>query len=151
MLRILNRLVDRQKATLFLLLIVGSTVCLHGQTGKTPEDRVKGFYTWYLTAINNEQDPSKNKVVMNTHLSRRLSRSFYSKAGQNLDYDIFVNGQDWNEAWADNIVIGELSTKGLTATLSIILGSPNAEWDMPLTIALVKEAGTWKIDRVKGR
>ncbi len=88
---------------------------------------------------------------MNSHLSRRLSRSFYSKAGQNLDYDMFVNGQDWNPAWADNIVIGELTTKGLTATLSIILASQNAEWDMALTIVLVKEAGIWKIDRVKGR
>lgn len=139
------------RTAMFLVLIIASSVCVFAQTSKTPEDRVKSFYSWYLAAINNEKDPAKNKAVMNSHLSRRLSQSFYSKAGQNLDYDIFVNGQDWNPAWADNIVIGELTTKGVNAKLSIILGSPNGEWDMPLTITLVKEAGTWKIDRVKGR
>jgi hypothetical protein len=117
----------------------------------SPEDRVKSFYSWYLTQINKERDPAKNRAVMNSHLSRRLSRSFYSKAGQDLDHDIFVNGQDWNPAWADNIAIGQLTRKRLTATLSIILGSPNANWDLPLTVTLVKELGIWKIDRVKAR
>jgi Protein of unknown function (DUF3828) len=83
---------------------------------------------------------------MNSHLSARLSKWFYSKAGRDLDGDYFVQSQEWSEEWADNIVIGKLTTTGATAVVNLVLGSDG--WNTPLTITLVKEAGTWKIDRV---
>ena len=87
---------------------------------------------------------------MRSHLSTRLGRWFYSKAGQNYDADIFTQGQDWNEAWANNINVGKATIKGNTAVVKLDLGSPPDDWIKRLNISLVKEAGIWKIDRVKG-
>jgi hypothetical protein len=132
------------------LAIVGIGLnAVFAQTIKTPEDRVKSFYRWYLKSINDGPDPDKK--VMRSHLSKRLNGWYFSNAGQSVDYDIFTNGQDFNIAWADNIVIGKLTTRGPTAKLSIILaGLPSENWNMPLTVSLVKEGATWKIDRVRG-
>ena len=133
----------------FIVLIGISVNAAFGQTIKTPEERVESFYRWYLKSII--AGPDTDKAVMISHLSRRFGRWLYSKAGESRDYDPFTNGQDFNNAWADNIRIGKLTTRGSTATLNIVLaGAPGDNWDMPLTISLVKEGRTWKIDRVKG-
>jgi hypothetical protein len=141
---------NTRRIAICLTVIVAAFGSLYGQSNKTPEGRVKNFYGWYLASINKQHDPAKNKTVMNSHLSQRFSRWFYSKAGQNLDYDIFVNGQEWDEAWADRINIGDLKINRTTAVAKITLGSPPDEWVMKLQISLVSERGTWKIDRVKG-
>lgn len=134
---------------LMIVFVLSSGV--YAQAGNTPESRIKSFYIWYLTAINKQQDPSKNKTVMKSHLSTRFGVWFYSKAGQNLDYDIFVNGQEWNEAWVNNVIVGKAAIKGSTAVVKVKLGSPADDWNMNLQVSLVKEGGNWKIDRVKGQ
>src|SRR5687768_8861112 len=131
----------------FCLTMAASPIAVLAQS-KTPEERVKSFYSWYLKSISDGADPSKNKTMMNSHTSARLSKWFYSKAGQDMDADYFVQSQDWSEEWADSIVVGEPSIKGVTAVLNITLGSTNSDSDTPLIISLIKEGGVWKIDRV---
>ena len=136
----------------FLLILAGfSFASANGRLLITgPEDRVRSFYVWYLTAMNNQKDPTKSKTVMLSHLSARFGRWYYSKAGQHLDYDIFVNGQDWNKEWATHVTVGKAAIKGTTAQIKVKLGSAAGDWDMNLQVSLVKEGGTWRIDRVKG-
>ena len=131
-----------------LVSLTASFTLVNAQAHSTPESRTKDFYSWYLKAMVKGEDPTKNKTVMNSHLSKRFSRSFYSKAGQDLDYDIFVNGQDWNEAWEGNINVGEMTIKPTTAVVNITLGAASDNWVMRLRISLIKEGATWKIDRV---
>ncbi len=133
------------------MLIVVSFGGVNGQSNKTPEGRVQNFYSWYLKAINEERDPAKDRTVMRSHLSAKLGKWFYSKAGQDLDADYFVGSQEWNEKWADNVNIGELTINRTTATVNISLGAASDDWVMRLRIGLVKEGTTWKIDRVKGQ
>lgn len=133
-----------------IVLLVASFICVNAQTSNTPEGRVKSFYSWYLKSMVKQQDPTKNKTVMRSHLSTRLGRWLYSKAGQNYDADIFVAGQDWNEKWADNVSASKAAIKGSTAVAKLTLGSPPDDWIQRLNISLVKESGNWKIDRVKG-
>ncbi len=137
-----------KKFVLCLTIAAASSIGLYAQSNKTPEERVKSFYSWYLKSINDEDGPDQtsNKAVMRSHLSARLSKWFYSKAGQALEADYFIQSQEWSEEWADNIVIGKFTTRGTTAVVNLVLGSDG--WDTPLRISLVKEAGTWKIDRV---
>lgn len=132
------------------LMLVGVSFCgVYGQSNKTPEGRVQNFYNWYLKAINDEQDPAKNRTVMNSHLSVRLSKWFYSKAGQDLDGDYFVGSQEWSDQWAGNVNVGELTIKRTTAIVNITLGPMSDEWYPKLRIDLIKEGAVWKIDRVK--
>jgi hypothetical protein len=134
-----------------IVLLSFSGICVAAQSNKTPEGRVKNFYSWYLKSINDGQDPAKKRSVLTSHLSARLGKWFYSKAGQGLEADYFISSQEWNEAWADNIIILELEIGRTKAAVNVTLGSPKRDWDMPLKISLIKEGGTWKIDRVKGR
>lgn len=140
----------KTKILSIVVLLVVSYAHVAAQANNTPEGRVKRFYSWYLKSMAKQQDPTKNKAVMNSYVSNRFSRWYYSKAGQNLDYDIFVNGQDWNEAWANNISAGKATINGHTAVVKLTLGSPSDDWIQHLNISLIKEAGIWKIDRVKG-
>jgi len=97
------------------------------------------------------KDPTKDKAVTRSHLSVRFSRWYYSKAGQSLDYDVFVNSQEWNDAWADNIKVGDaVLIDDKNAALHVMLSAPPEEFVMKLLVKLVKEGGKWKIDRVNG-
>lgn len=136
-------------AVIAILIMAASFTYVNAQAGDTPESRAKDFYTWYLTAMVKEQDPTKDKTVTNSYLSVRFSRWYYSKAGQDADSDAFINSQEWNDAWADNIEVGEAAVTGNKAVLKVKLSSPPDEFVMNLQVILVKEGGKWKIDRVK--
>lgn len=138
------------RLAVWLMAVLVTANIVAAQTAGTPEDRVRQFYSWYLSSINAEKDPAKNRTLMGSHLSVRFNKWFYSKTGQNLDYDIFTNGQDWNQAWAENINTAKAVIKGNTATVKLALGSPPDEWVQRLSISLVKENGKWKIDRITG-
>src|SRR5258707_2210535 len=115
---------------LCLLIFAGSSLAsARGRLLDTgPEDRVRSFYVWYLTAMNKQKDPTKSKAMMLSHLSTRFGRWYYSKVGQNLDYDIFVNGQEWKEEWATHVTVGKAAIKGTTAQIKVKLGSSADDW-----------------------
>ncbi|CAN5457221.1 hypothetical protein BH10ACI3_BH10ACI3_28220 [soil metagenome] len=131
-----------------LILIAISCTCVIAQANNTPEIKVKGFYSWYLKSI--VKDATEKKTFTKSYFSRRFSLWYFSKAGQNADYDVFLDGQEWSDAWEDNMNIGTANIKGNKAVLKVILSSPPPE-DLlkTLRISLVKESGIWKIDRVK--
>src|SRR5687767_365411 len=127
------------KLAICLMVVAALSAAASAQSNKTPEGRVQNFYNWYLKAINDGDDPAKNRAVMNSHLSARLSKWFYSKAGQNLDGDYFVSSQEWNADWAGNINIGEMTIARSAASINVTLGPMSDEWYPKLEIGLVKE------------
>lgn len=151
MLRTLHKPNGYGTAVIVVVLILVWCSGIYAQSNKTPEGRVQNFYNWYLKAIDDEQDPAKNRTVMNSHLSARLNKWFYSKAGQDLDADYFVGSQEWSDQWAGNVNVGELTIKRTTAVVNITLGPMSDEWYPKLQIDLVKEGTVWKIDRVKAK
>lgn len=155
MLKNANKLKTSWMSASFIVLLAASLTCVNAQENNSPEGRVKSFYSWYLTSLNKQQgptqNPTKNKTVMRSHLSTRLGGWLYSKTGQNWEADIFVQGQGFNEAWANNVNVGKATIKGNTAVVKLDLGSPPDDWIKRLNISLVKEVGIWKIDRIKGQ
>lgn len=130
------------------MLAVMSFSGVYAQSSKTPENRVKCFCSLYLKSI--VKDPARKKTVTKSYLSTRFHHWYYSKAGQNADYDVFLDGQEWSDAWVDNITVGKAAIRGNKAVLKVILRAPAPEELVKtLQIALVKESGNWKIDRVK--
>ncbi len=143
-----NQIYKFTQIAILIVLVVISFNAVSAQKINSPADRVKSFYSWYLRSII--AGPDTDKAVMISHLSKRFGRWLYSKAGESRDYDPFTNGQDFNNAWVNHIVIDKVTTVGTKATVNLILGSPNNDWNMLMTISLVKESGTWKIDRARG-
>ena len=119
----------------------------------TPGERVRGFYSWYLKSMlanSHFYSRSLTKTVLNSNFSKRFSRWFYSKKGRedSEDGDPFLmgNGGD-EEGWANHVNVGKVTINGNTAVVKLTLGSP-PDYIRKIKISLVKEAGTWKIDRI---
>lgn len=135
-----------------IMILVASSVLVNAQASNTPESRVRDFYSWYLKTMVKGKDPTKNRIVISSHLSVRFNRWLYSKAGQSGAPDAFLSSGEWKKAWADNIEVGDaVFTTGNNAVLHLTLSSPPDEFVMKLQVFLVKEGGKWKIDLVKGR
>ena len=132
------------------LVAVAASMIVNAHAHDTPESRTRDFYSWYLKARVNGKDPTRNKKITSSYLSVRFSRWFYSKAVRNADTDVFIDSEEWHDAWADNIEIGAAVITGNSAALHIMFSSPPDESVMKLQVSLVKEAGKWKIDRVRG-
>ena len=139
-------------AALFIMLAAGFTF---GQAGK-PEQTAKTFYKWYLHELNAEKDPVRdNKTKMRQYISTRLAKWVASKAYREYDADYFIDAQDFGHDWEKNITVSNVVVNRNTATLRVTLEQPaNADstaWNRVLDLKLLKEAGVWKIDRIKGK
>ena len=63
------------------------------------------------------------------------------------DADTFLRTQEWDAAWADTATVSNVRVNGATATAIVTF---DAATNYPrVSVTLVKEAGTWKIDKVK--
>lgn len=136
---------------LAVVVLAISFTTINAQPPNTPESRVKWFYSWYFKSINDGKEPSKD--VINSNLSKRFSRSYFSQGGHqpksdSFDYDVFLNSQEWSEDWVDNMNVGKATIKGNTAVVKLKLSMTDDDFVLTLKVSLVKEAGVWKIDRV---
>lgn len=140
--------------TIWLGLILTLFLCgnAFGQT-ETPEQTAKDFYKWYLTELNNERYPiNRQKSEILKRVSKRLGRWLYSPAYEEFGADYFLDAQDWDENWAKGITTSKAIIKGNNATVKVSLTAPKGMnkgfGARSLNVKLVKEGGTWKIDRV---
>ncbi len=135
----------------FLLCGIGS-----GQAKPTPEQTAKNFYTWYLTELNAERYPIRQaKRQMLGKISTRLGRWIYSKSYEEYGADYFLDAQDWDQNWVNGIFTSKAVIKGKTATVKLTFNIPKGTYSgfgtRTLPIGLVKEGGTWRIDKVNNR
>ncbi|MEO7539885.1 MAG: DUF3828 domain-containing protein [Pyrinomonadaceae bacterium] len=128
-----------------------SYICTPAQTVNTPEGRTRDFYSWYLKLLVRKQDPIRNKTIIKSHLSIRLSRWLYSKVNQSVNYDVFVGSRGSAIAGVASVDVGEaVYLDDDSAALHVTLGAAPDEEALKLQVILVKERGKWKIDRVAG-
>ena len=117
----------------------------------TPEDCIRGFYHWYVTNLVAKRDPMKQRKEMRQYATERLLKEInkMEKGPDGLDYDYFVGAQDFDPLWAKNISISDVKTQGEKSTAHVLLtGAPDMR--KKLIVHLLKEEGTWKVDKVKG-
>jgi hypothetical protein len=124
------------------------------QAPATPEAMAQRFYTWYLHALNQNQDPlEKRQAELSKFVTQRLMRSLNRalKRPDGIDADFFIEAQDFDEAWEKNVSVSKATIQGGLATVSVTLkGGPNFG-NKRLKVGLRKEGGVWKIDSVNNR
>lgn len=140
--------------TIWLGLILALFLCgnAFGQT-ETPEQTAKDFYKWYLQELNSERYPiNRQKSEILKKVSKRLGRWLYSPAYEEFGADYFLNAQNWDENWVNGVTTSKATIRGNIATVKVSLAVPkgtHTNYDTHnLTVKLVKEGGTWKIDRI---
>jgi Protein of unknown function (DUF3828) len=133
-----------------LLVLIASVMFLsmpaRAQQAATPQDVVRGFYSWYLHQLSLEnQNPLKQKTTMLKYLTPQL----YANAPRlirQMDADIFICAQDWDKGWEKNFSVSTPQVKNASATTTVTL--PSGESDrININVTLIKNASGWRINK----
>src|SRR2546423_1323447 len=121
------------------------------ESAATPEDCIRSFYHWYVTNLVANRDPMKQRGEIRRYATERLLKEIakMEKGPDGLDGDYFVDAQDFDPLWAKNIVISDAKTLGDKSSAHVVLNGSKG-MRKKLTVHLVKETGTWKVDKVQG-
>jgi len=141
------------KTCLLLFFLFTALVGSASAQANSPADTSKSFYKWYLHELNAERSPADEKAKIRTFISARLAKWIGSKAYAEYDADYFIDAQDYGQGWENNINISKVVVTGNTATLRVTLadGKDGPMGTQILDLKLLKEGGSWKIDRVTGK
>ena len=122
------------------------------EVGPTPEDCIRNFYHWYVTNLVANRDPLTQRKEIRRYATERLLKEIDKmvKGPDGLDGDYFVDAQDFDPLWAKNISISDVKTVGDKSAAHVLLNGAKG-MQKKLAVHLVKEAGTWKVDKVQGR
>ena len=133
-------------------VLVCSVTALNAYSqSKTPEQAAVEFYQWYFREMNAEREPRRQPAKIRAGASSRLARWYLSDAYSEYGADYFIDGQDYERAWANNVSARKATISGNRATVNVRLTSPRGSIGFPsktLNIRMVKEGNLWKIDRV---
>jgi hypothetical protein len=137
--------------------LVAATAIAHAAepakiAGATPEESIRSFYSWYVTALLANRDPMKQRTEMKRFATDRLLKEIdkTKKGPEGLNGDYFLDAQDFDEQWAKKISVSNVKIEGAKATTHVLLDGPEG-MRKKLVIQLVNDAGGWKIDKVQGR
>jgi hypothetical protein len=119
--------------------------------GATPEDCIRNFYKWYVTNLVANRDPMKQRAEIKRYATERLLKEIDKmvKGPDGLNGDYFTDAQDFDPLWAKNISISGVKINGDKSSAHVLLDGAKG-MRKKLTVFLVKDAGTWKVDKVKG-
>ena len=118
----------------------------------TPEDCLRNFYRWYVTALVANRDPMKQRTELKRFATDRLLKEIdkMKKGPDGLDGDYFVDAQDFDPLWPKNISISAVQTNGDRSNAHVLLNGTKG-MRKKLIVHLAKEGGGWKVDKVQGR
>jgi hypothetical protein len=137
-----------------IILIAIAAVCpiRAAEPAATPEDCIRNFYHWYVTNLVANRNPMKQRGELRRYATERLLKEIdkMEKSPDGLDGDYFVDAQDFDPLWAKKISISEVKTTGEKSSAHVLLDGAKG-MRKKLTVSLVKEGSTWKVDKVRGR
>ena len=136
------------RISLVLLALMGFlSIPARAQQPANPEDVARGFYSWYLHQLSQENaNPLKQKTTALKYMTPQL----YANAPRlirRMDADIFICAQDWDKGWEKNFSVSTPQIKNGSATATVTL--PSGEIDkITINVTLIKTASGWRINKV---
>ena len=85
------------------------------------------------------------KKYVTARLLKEIDRMV--KGPDGLDGDYFIDAQDWDKEWEDNIVVSALAEQGTKASMNVQFKGPNMSRNV--RVNLLQQQGTWKVDKVE--
>jgi len=114
------------------------------QHAAAPEEITRQFYDWYLHA-GLPTPARKNMATFRKYVTQKLIKQ---QMAPDVDADLFVDAQDFDEAWKNNISVSKATIRGQQAIVQVSL--KGKQFSRQLRVTLRRENGVWKIDNVKG-
>jgi Protein of unknown function (DUF3828) len=137
---------------LALVAVAGVSPVGAAEANATPEECIRNFYRWYVTNLVANRDPLKQHAEIKRYATGRLLKELNKMVTgpEGLNGDYFTDAQDFDPLWAKNIAISEVKTSGEKSTAHVLLAGAQG-MRRNLLVHLVKESGSWKVDKVLGR
>ena len=119
----------------------------------SPEEVAREFYRWYLQTLYKNKEPFKNKAIIAKYVTPRLIQELTRRmrGPDPIDYDYFLNAQDYGETWDKNIHTARVSNRNNTPVLNVSFGTNTSNPDHRVKVTLKQIKGVWKIDKVEAR
>jgi hypothetical protein len=119
---------------------------------RSPEIVLKEFFKWYIHSINPYKKATDHwgagiatlKKYVTLRYIRATERNEKLPEGEGWDADYFLLDQDTSGFSEKNISVSKVMIKGATATAIVHFDQAGI-----VMVSLIKEAGVWKIDKVK--
>jgi hypothetical protein len=137
---------------LALAAVAGVSPVRAAEANATPEECIRNFYRWYVTNLVANRDPLKQHAEIKRYATGRLLKELNKMVmgPEGLNGDYFTDAQDFDPLWAKNIAISDVKTSGEKSTAHVLLDGAQG-MRKKLLVHLVKESGSWKVDKVLGR
>jgi hypothetical protein len=141
----------RIAALLGLIVALSAGPIVAAETSATPEACIRNFYRWYVTNVVANREPMNQRKEIRNYATERLLKEIdkMAKGPDGLEGDYFIDAQDVDPLWAKNISISAVQTQGDKSNARVFLKGAQG-MERKLLVYLVKESGTWKLDKVKG-
>jgi uncharacterized protein DUF3828 len=113
------------------------------------EPMLKVFYKWYIPHLEQKpgekSDHKMSDFVTDSLLARidKLREPEEEGGIPALDWDPFLNAQDFEADWATNVQVQDVRVNGDDATAKVELGGKEKS---TIRLSLVRRDGHWKID-----
>ena len=110
---------------------------------------IKGFYKWYVPHLDQKpgtkSDHKLADFVTESLLTRidKLRQPEEEGGVPALDWDPFLNAQDYDADWGTNVQVQDAQANGDNATATVQLGGKEKS---TVRLILVRRDGKWKID-----
>ena len=134
-------------SAIILALIAFASMPARAQQAATPEDVARGFYSWYLHQLSQQNsNPLKQKTTALKYMTPQL----YANAPRlirRMDADIFICAQDWDTGWEKNFTVSTPQIKNTSATETVTLPSGDTD-KIKIDLTLIKTASGWRINKV---
>jgi len=120
----------------------------------SPDAVATEFYGWYLDTLGADQDPlSDRHATFNNYVARELTArlserlSLSPSGGSAPASDYFLQSPGYQSAWRQHVAATTVRQRGDGADVIVTLGSEEGAKRV-LALAMVREAGSWKIRQV---
>jgi len=134
-------------SAIVLALIAFASIPAHAQQPATPEDVARGFYSWYLHQLSqNNATPLKQKTTALKYLTPQLYTNA-PRLTRRMDADIFICAQDWDTGWEKNFTVSTPQIKNNSATETVTLPSGDTD-KIKIDLTLIKTTSGWRINKV---
>jgi hypothetical protein len=110
---------------------------------------IRTFYKWYVPHLEKGEKAKSDHQMSDFATARLLARiKQLSKSEKDdvpaLDYDPFLNAQDYSADWATRVAVRNVKLSGDKATATVVLGG--GEERSTVHLILIRTDGRWKID-----
>jgi len=138
---------------IFIIFAVCLLAACSVNTNQQAEQQVKEFYGFYLTTFAGVTPPKYDSAVMKKYVAgetlKQLGVIYKIPEQELLGSDYFTYTQDYDAAWIPALKVGEAHDLMGGKVIDVWLGGAPEEELLHLDVFVRKEAGTWKIYRVR--